>query len=203
MKRAVLMGVAAAALVSVGLGAQGRNFSGTWTIDSEKTMAANVAVAGGAGGGARGGGGAVGGEVRRVGGDAGAVAVAAGGGGRGGGGGGEVRARSGGAGGATAAPVGTTIAIDAKSFTITQGQNATVYALDGTASDVSTGARKATAKATWQGDKLNIETTSEGPNGPVVSHAAWYLEGEWLVRENTATGPDGQSVSRKTYFKKG
>ena len=200
MKRAVLMGVAAAALMSVGLGAQGRNFSGTWAIDSEKTMAANVGVAGGGGGG-RGGAVAAGGELRRVGGDAGAVAVA-GGGARGGGGGGEVRARSGGAGGAVAVPAGTTIAIDAKSFTITQGQNATVYALDGSASDVSNAARKATAKATWQGDKLNIETTSEGPNGPVVSHAAWYLEGEWLVRENTATGPDGQATTRKTYFKK-
>lgn len=198
MKRAVMMGVVAATLMSVGLGAQGRNFSGTWTIDSEKTAAANVGVAGGGGARSGGGGGAVG-EVRRVGGDAGAVAVGAGGGR---GGGGAVVARSGGAGGAVAAPAGTTIALDTKSFTVTQGETSTVYALDGSTSDVSTARRKATAKSAWQGDKLVIETTAEGPDGPVVSKAAWYLEGEWLVRENSSTGPDGTALTRKTYFKK-
>lgn len=201
MKRAVIVGVAAAALMSVGLGAQGRNFSGTWTIDSEKTMAANAGVAGGGG---RGGGGAVaaGGTIERRVADpttAGAVAVAGGGGGaRGGGGGGAVMARS----GASAGPVGTTITLDTKSFSVTQGETTTAYALDGSVSDISNAMRKATAKAAWQGDKLVIQTTVEGANGPVATQATWYLEGESLVRENSSTGPDGQAMTRKTYFKK-
>ena len=194
MKRAVIVGVAAAALMSVGLGAQGRNFSGTWTIDSEKTMAANAGVAAAGG---RGGGGAVGTIERRVGDPTTAGAVAVGGGGaRGGGGGGAVVARAG-------APAGTTITLDTKSFSVTQGETTTAYALDGSATDISNAMRKATAKASWQGDKLVIQTTAEGPNGPVVSQATWYLEGESLVRENSSTGPDGQAITRKTYFKKG
>ena len=197
MKRVVMMSAVVTALMSVGLYAQGRNFSGTWTIDSEKTAASNPA----GGGGGRGG--AVGGTMVRQTADAGAVA--AGGGGTrsvAGGGGGAVVARSGGAGGAVGGPVPTTITLDAKSFTLTSGQNATVYALDGSVTDVSNARSKATAKAAWQGDKLVIETTSEGPNGPVVSQASWYLDGEWLVRENSATGADGAAIVRKTYFKK-
>ena len=192
MKRTVLLGVAAAALMSVSLYAQGRNFSGTWTIDSEKTMAANGGMGGGGGRGgavvASGGGGT--GE-RRIADPAAAGAVAVGGG--------TMVARSGGAG---AVPAGTSIAIDTKSFTLTQGQTSTVYALDGSSSDVSNARRTATAKAAWQGDKLVIETTAEGPNGPVMTQAAWYLEGESLVRENTSTGADGQAITVKTYFKK-
>src|SRR4030095_994728 len=82
MKRVFLMSAVAAVLMSTGLAAQGRNFSGTWTMDAEKTAAANAGLAGAGG---RGGGG---GGVARGGGDAGvaAVAVAGGGGGRGGGG---------------------------------------------------------------------------------------------------------------------
>ncbi len=201
MKRAVLVGAAAAALMSVGLYAQGRNFSGTWTIDSEKTTAANAGMAGGGG---RGGGtiAATSGE-RRVVDPAAAGAVAVGGGGARGGGGGAVVARSGAAGGAVAAPAGTTITLDTKSFTVSQGEMATAYALDGSVTDISNARRKATAKASWQGDKLVIETTAEGPNGPVVSLASWYLDGESLVRENSSTGPDGEAITRKTYFKKG
>jgi hypothetical protein len=86
---------------------------------------------------------------------------------------------------------------------VTQGETTTAYALDGSATDISNAMRKATAKASWQGDKLVIQTTAEGPNGPVVSQATWYLEGESLVRENSSTGPDGQAITRKTYFKKG
>ena len=199
MKRAVLVGAAAAALMSVSLYAQGRNFSGTWTIDTEKTQAANagMATAGGRGGGG-GGGGAVAGEVRRTV-DTGAVAVGGGGArGAGGGTGGAMVARSGAAGG----PVGTTITLDAKSFSVTQGETTTAYALDGSATDISNAMRKATAKASWQGDKLVIQTTAEGQNGPVVTQATWYLEGESLVRENSSTGADGQAITRKTYFKK-
>ena len=196
MKRAVLVGAVAAALMSVSLYAQGRNFSGTWTIDSEKTTAANAGMAGG---GARGGGGGGGGTIERRAIDpATAGAVAVGGGGRGGSGGGTMVARS----GAAAGPVGTTITLDTKSFSVTQGENTTAYALDGSATDISNAMRKATAKASWQGDKLVIQTTAEGPNGPVVTQATWYLEGESLVRENSSTSADGQAITRKTYFKK-
>jgi hypothetical protein len=196
MKRAVIVGVAAAALMSVGLGAQGRNFSGTWTVDSEKTMAANAGMAGAGGRGGGGGGGTI---ERRVVDPATTGAVAVGGGGaRGGGGGGAVVARS----GAAAGPVGTTITLDTKSFSVTQGETTTAYALDGSTTDISNAMRKATAKASWQGDKLVIQTTAEGQNGPVVTQATWYLEGESLVRENNSTAPDGQAITRKTYFKK-
>lgn len=192
MKQAVRIGTMAAVLMSVGLGAQGRNFSGTWTIDTEKTIAAGGGAVAGRGG-ARGGGGGV--MVARAGdaGAAGAVAVAGGAGG----------ARSGGGGGGMVVATGTTLTVDNKSLTIAQGQSTTTYALDGSVTDLNNPARKTTAKATWQGDKIAIETTAEGPNGPIVTHATWYIEGEWLVRESSSTGADGQPVVRKTYFKRG
>lgn len=192
MKHVVGIGVVTAVVMTVGLGAQGRNFGGTWTIDQEKTIAAGGAMGGGRGGGgavARGGGG--GGTATT-----GATATMVGAGGaRGGGGGGR--------GGGTLTQTPMSITVDAKSFAITQGETVTAYALDGSVKDLSTETRKASAKATWQGDKVIIETTSEGPNGLVVTKAAWYIEETWLVRENTSTGADGAPVSRKTYFKKG
>ena len=195
MKYAVTVGTIAAVVMSVGLAAQGRNFSGTWTIDSEKTMAANGGTMGGGRGGARAGD-AV---ARRVDTGTGGTVAAAGGGA---GGGGVAVARSGGAGGAVVA-TGTVLTVDTKSFTIAQGQTTTTYPLDGSVTDLNNPMRKTVAKASWQGDKIAIETTAEGPNGPIVTHATWYLEGEWLVRENTSTGADGQPVVRKTYYKKG
>ena len=198
MRRALLMGAAAALFVSAGLAAQGRNFSGSWTIDSEKTAAAG----GGAGVGGGGGGGAV--MARSGGGGGGDRAIVAGGGGGGatmaaGGGGGARRSVSGGA------PViasGMTLALDANTFTITQGQTATTYHTDGSVTNLDNGTRKASAKAAWQGDKLVIETTTESPRGTMVSQAIWYLEGDSLVRENKSTTPDGQEIVRKTYFKR-
>ena len=198
MKYAVTVGTIAAVVMSVGLAAQGRNFSGTWTIDSEKTMAANGGTMGGGRGGASGGGDAT--MARRVDtGTGGTVGVAGGGAG---GGGGVAVARSSGAGGAVVA-TGTVLTVDTKSFSIAQGQTTTTYPLDGSATELNTPRGKTVAKASWQGDKIAIETTVEGPNGPIVTHATWYLEGESLVRENTSTGADGQPVVRKTYYKKG
>jgi hypothetical protein len=193
MKRAAMLGVVAAALMSVGLGAQGRNFAGTWTIDTEKTIAAG----GGAMGGRGGGGGGVG---VRSGGDGAIGAVAVGGGGRGGGGAvaGGGGARSGGVGVAT----GMTLTVDATTFTIAQGTTSTTYKLDGSVTNLDNPNRKASAKASWQGDKIAIETTAEGPAGPIVTHATWYLEGDSLVRENKSTGQDGQEVVRKTFYKR-
>jgi len=202
MKRAVLMSVAAAALMTVSLGAQGRNFGGSWTIDAEKTAASNPAMVGGGRGGggvARSGGGGGGGAVVATGATATTASsgAMAGGGGRGGGGG-AVVARSGGPG----TPALTTVTVDANTFTLVQGQTTTSYRTDGSVTNLDNEMRKASAKASWQGDKLVVETTTETQNGPVVAHASWYLEGEWLVRENKSTSADGTEVIRKTYYKR-
>ena len=187
MKQVVGIGIVTAMLLTTGIGAQGRNFGGNWTVDTEKTIAAGGSVSaggrcGGGGGVARSGGGAAAGTM-----------VAVGGGGRGGGG----------ARGAAAGPVPLSVSVDAKSFSITNGETVTTYTLDGSVKDMSTEVRAASAKASWQGDKVVIETTAAGPDGPIVTTASWYLEGEWLVRENTSKGPDGTPVSRKTYYKRG
>jgi hypothetical protein len=193
MKRAVMLSAVAAVLLSVGVGAQGRNFSGAWVIDQEKTVAA--------GGGAMGGGG--GGMVARSGGggsSTGAVAVGGSGGARGGAvaGVGVGGARGGGGG---VAP-GLSLTLDANAFTLVNGATTTTYKLDGSVTTIENPTRKVSAKASWQGDKIAIETTAEGPDGPIVTHAFWYLEGDYLVRENKSTGPDGQEVVRKTYYKR-
>jgi len=193
MKRVVMLSAVAAVLLSVGVGAQGRNFSGAWVIDSEKTAAA--------GGGAMGGGG--GAMVARSGGggsSTGAIAVGGSGGARGGAvaGVGVGGARGGGGG---VAP-GLSLTIDANAFTLVNGATTTTYKLDGSVTNIENPTRKISAKASWQGDKIAIETTAEGPNGPIVTNALWYLEGDYLVRENKSTGPDGQEVVRKTYYKR-
>ena len=209
MKR-VLPGltVAAAILLAVGVSAQGRNFSGNWTIDAERTSAANAATSG-----------MIQAERRT---DAptpasgGAVAVArsgGGGGGRGGAGGGAVVAsptgevaaggmRSGGGGGRGGAAGPTVISIDASAFTIGSGDAKTAYKLDGSATVVQGPNGDRTSKAGWKGDHLVIETTSQGPSGPIVQTTTWYLEGEALVRETSTPTPDGNPIVRKTYFKK-
>lgn len=197
MKRAVMLSAVAAALLSIGVGAQGRNFSGTWVIDQEKTTAAGGGAMGGRGGGS--------GEVTRsrVDGSA-AGAVAVGGVARGGGGDRAIAAAGVGgvrsAGGGAAA--GLSLTMDANSFTIANGATTTTYKLDGSVTNIENPRAKISAKASWQGDRIAIETTSESPNGAIVTHAFWYLEGEYLVRENKSTGPDGQDVIRKTYYKR-
>jgi len=196
MKRAVMLSAVAAVLLSVGVGAQGRNFSGAWVIDQEKTVAAGGGAMGGRGGG--------GGGVARSGGDgSAAAAVAVGAGGRGGGGAvaaaGGARGGGGGVGGV--AP-GLSLTMGANSCTLVNGATTTTYKRDGWGTNIENPMRKVSAKASWQGDKIAIETTAEGPNGPIVTHAFWYLEGDYLVRENKSTGPDGQEVVRKTYYKR-
>ena len=211
MKSARLMTALAAVVVSVGLSAQGRNFAGVWTIDSEKTMAANGAAGGGGGarGGAFGAGGGGGGAVTArsggAGGGGGAVVSGGGGGGgavaRGTGSGGAMMA-SGGGGRGGAMPSGMTLSIDASSFTISQGETTTVYRTDGSVNNIESPGPKTTAKAAWKGDSLIIETTRETENGNVVSTATWYLEGESLVRETKSSNAAGEQMVRKTYYKK-
>jgi hypothetical protein len=147
--------------VSVGtlsVAAQGRNFSGTWVVDSEKTMAAMAAAGGG-----------------------GTMTAA-------GGGGGAVVARSGGGGGrgggmASAGSTDTVISLDGTAFSLETGGVKTVYPLNGT--EVLVEVRGVTGKgqAAWQGDVLTITTTLDSPNGPVTSSTKWSMEGDSLVRE--------------------
>jgi hypothetical protein len=196
MKRtAGALGVAAVTLWSAGVFAQGRNFAGTWTIDSERTAAASgleQRVVAGGGGVARSGGGGAGGGVA-----AGGAVMRMGGGGAAGGFGGGGGARSGGGGVMVAGPV--SITMDASTFAV----GGASYRLDGSVTTIETPRGTTTAKAAWSGDKLVIETTSQGPNGPLVSKATWYLEGESLVRETSLPAPDGADpIVRKTYYKK-
>ena len=195
MKRVIPTIALGLGLLCANLPAQGRNFAGSWTVDVERTMAANPAgVAGGRGGGGgmRSGGGGGGGTVTPI--TGGAVAGARGGGGGGVGGG----MRSGGAG-----PVPMSITADANTFTVTSGETTTNYRLDGQSATISTPrGGQATVKASWQGDRVVIETTNQGPEGPLVTTATWYMEGDALVRETNAPGPNGESISRKTYFKR-
>jgi hypothetical protein len=187
MNRAAYVAAAVAVVWSVGVSAQGRNFGGQWVIDAEKTGATRTAaptmVAAGGGGGRGGGGGgaAVGTRVIT---ERPAVARVAGGGG------------GGGRGGATIGPMGVTI--DASAFTVTQGETATAYKLDGSPLVVEIGARRSTSRASWQGDKLVIQTTTEIEGSSVSSTTTWYLEGEYLVRETAS----GESTPRKTYYKR-
>lgn len=162
----------AAIVVSVGVvsaASQGRNFSGTWTVDMQKTMearqsggGAGMIVASGAGGGMAAGG------------------VMTGGGGMGSGGGGAVAARSGGAGGAMA---DTVITLTATTFTIEVGETITAYPINGTEITVPARNVSAHAKAVWEGDTIVITTTIDLPNGPTTATAKWALEGDSLVRE--------------------
>lgn len=171
--------------------AQGRNFSGTWVVDVEKTTAA--APAGGGGGGRGGVAMGGGGGIANSGG--GGAMVARGGGGGGGGVGGAVM--SGGGGGMAARPtVGastdTVITLDATTFVIEVGGVRTAYPTNGTETQVDMRGLSGRATARWNGDVLTITTTLDGANGPVTSTQSWSLEGDSLVRETT----------RKTYYKR-
>jgi len=189
MKRAMaVLGVAAMSLWATAISAQGRSFGGSWTVDSEKTMAA-VTAAGGAGGGTitarTAGGGGRGGGVVAAGGEQ-RVAVAGGGGGGRGGGGGAM---------GVAGPMAITL--DATSFS--DGRN--TYKVGGT-STYESPRGTVTAKTSWVSDKLVIEATSQGPNGPIVTKTSWYLEGESLVRETSTPVEGAADRVSKTYYKR-
>ena len=211
MRRVIPVMAMVGALWTADVIAQGRNFAGNWTVDVERTSAANAAMGGG-GGGARGGrGAATGGTMVAAAGTGtaveqrtttgGAVAVAGGGGGRGGG---TISAAPAGAGMRSGGgPTPTVIAMDAGSFKIGSGENITSYKTDGSVQTITTARGEVKAKAAWKGDKLVIETTSEGPNGPLTSTNTWYLEGESLIRETNSTTPDGQTIAKKDVLQKG
>jgi len=189
------LGVAAVALWATSAFAQGRNFAGNWTVDSERMLAESAAAmaaggsgggvmrSGGGGGGGRGGGGAAGGGFV----SGGAVMRSDGGGG------GGARGGRGGAAGPT------TIALDASSFSV----GPTAYKLDGSPTTTETPRGIQVAKAAWKGDKLTIETTLQSPTGNIVTTQTWYLEGESLVRETSTPSPDGgEPRVSKMFFKR-
>jgi hypothetical protein len=182
-----------AVVVSVGVmsaASQGRNFSGTWTIDLEKTMAERQA----SGAAGAGGGGVISGGMVAAGGGGGGVAVArsGGSGGTGGGFGGGVIAASGGGGGGTmVARAGgsggggdTVITLSATALTMDVGDVRTVYPLNGAEVALTAGANPARATAVWDGDTVVITTTVDRPTGQTTSTARWSVDGDWLVRDS-------------------
>ena len=182
--RHMCVGITALA-VSVGVlsvAAQGRNFSGTWVIDSEKTMAAASTAGSGSGGGAvmaRGGGGGRGGVST-----GGLVATGTGG---------SATATGGGGGrGGAMISTDTIISMDGGAFSVEAAGVTTSYPLNGTEVAVDIRGMSGKARAAWQGDTLVITTTLDSPNGPVTSSAQWSMEGDSLVRGTT----------RKTYYKR-
>jgi hypothetical protein len=187
MRQSVVMAALAVGVSVMSVAAQGRNFSGTWVIDAEKTIA--NAPSGGAGGGiAMGGGGGGGAMVARGGGSGGAVGGGTGGAVMGGGGGGGTMvARP-----ALAGSTGTVITLDATTFTIEVAGVSTSYPTNGTEATIDVRGVSGRATAKWHGDVLTITTTIDGANGPVTSSQSWSMEGESLVRETT----------RKTYYKR-
>jgi hypothetical protein len=216
--RNLCMGVAAVIVcvnvAGMSAAGQGRNFSGTWVIDLERTMEARreamsssptgVVVAGGGGGGR---GGAIAGGTMVASGGGGSAVIARGGGAGGGGtmvasgGGGGVAVAGGGGGGrgGVIASVGgvsvnteTIIALDSSAFSIEIGGVQTSYPLNGSDVVVQMRGAEGRAHASWAGDKLVIETTMDSVNGPVVNRTSWFIEGDALVRETTS----------KTYYKR-
>jgi hypothetical protein len=121
----------------------------------------------------------------------------------GGGGGGRAGGGAGGGGG------DFTITMDAKTLTIERTTGKTVYNLDGSDSKNMVPGRQGgdpteqVSKVKWDGDKLVVDTTSQGPNGPQTRTVKWYLEGANLVQETSqAPRGGGDPVVRKTYYKK-
>lgn len=204
--RNMCLGITAVVMTAgmVSVGTQGRNFSGTWVIDSEKTMAAMQATTGetagavvarSGGGGGRGG--SVTGGAISAAGSGGGVAVARGsGGGAVAVGGSGVMTAAAGGGGGRGGGVGvateTVIAIDTAMFSIDSGGFQTNYPLSGSEATIQTRSGEAKAHASWKGDTLVIEQTIDTPNGPVTSTTSWFLEGDSLVRLTT----------RRTYYKR-
>jgi len=210
MKRvsATIGAAAVLLLMTTGLFAQGKNFAGSWTIDTERMAAVAGAAGGGVGGMRSGGGGGGGGAVMvagaTAGGGGGGGMRSSGGGGRGGGGGTMTAAGS-----TTPPPVGATgspaslsFDITATAVTVSNGTTGTAYQLDGSALAFTSVRGEATAKASWKADHFVIETTIAGASGPIVTTSQWYLDDQGLVNESSTKTADGQSTNRKTYYKR-
>jgi hypothetical protein len=161
-----LVGAAAVVLWAAAVLAQAKpNFAGTWTVDAEKTAAANPAPAGGGGGGGRGGGrGGMQGPMT-VKQDATTLST-------------ERQGQNG--------PMTTTYTLDGKPQTVTQGQGeATVTAkIDGATIVIETtrdmGNGPSTTKQVWsmEGEWLVIAQTSPGrQGGEPTTRKTYYKKG--------------------------
>ncbi|HUF51025.1 MAG TPA: hypothetical protein VMN60_09345 [Longimicrobiales bacterium] len=177
-RAAAVLGAVTLALCASAASAQSRpDFSGTWTLDAEKTQAANPQMQGGGGGGG-------GGNAQRA-----------------GAGGGRGMGMGGGMGGGP-----LTIRVAATSFTTERtGQNGAVtqtFKLDGSPTQISQGQMQASGVAKWDGATVVVELTIQTPQGARVSKATYSIEGEHLVIANEQPGRDGAATVRKQYFKK-
>jgi hypothetical protein len=141
------------ALAMVGYAQKKPDFSGTWTMDAEKSDPAPQGRGGRMGGGMMGGG-------------------------------------------------SMTIKQTDTTFSITregrQGAMTTDYKLDGSESEISMGRMTAKAKAMWDGDKIVVETTREGQNGPMTTKAIYSIDASGMLWVTNET-PNG---SRKVAYKK-
>jgi hypothetical protein len=132
-----------------------------------------------------------------------AAAMSAMGGGGGGG-------RGGGRGGGMMGGGDMTISQDATSITIerTGGRgNAQpiTYKLDGSEQSVQTGrGGESKVKASWDGNTIVIETTSDFNGNTRTTKAVYSMEGDELVIATTQPprGGQGEAMTRKVYYKK-
>jgi hypothetical protein len=165
------------------------DFSGNWTVDAEKTAAANPGGMGGGMGGRAGGGGGGGG-----------------GGGRGGMGGGGMMGMMGGPG---AGPL--RIVVDGETMTMTsetpRGATTQTYRLDNSRQTVQMGGGQmqiqGQAQARWEGSTVVVAETFQPPQGnmTITRNVVYSIEGEYLVVKTTTQMPQGEMV-RTAYFKR-
>ena len=182
MRRVTSMVSAAAfVLATAGLFAQGKpNFAGTWTVDAEKTAAANPAppAGGGGGGGRGGGGGGRGGQqgpmtVKH---DATTLSV-------------ERQGQNG--------PTTTTYVLDGKPNKMTQGQAEVTYTAKVVGSTIEIETTRDmqgtpfTSKIVWsmEGDYLVQSTTSPGREGGAPTTRKSVLQEGLGVRISNTQGP--------------
>jgi len=156
------LGITAALVVALAMAGYAQkkpDFSGTWTLDTEKSDPMPQRQGGGGGGG----------------------------------------------GGMGAVPMTIKQTADALTIerTFNGNTNSTSYTLDGTEKEIQMMGRggqptTAKAKAKWDGDKIVIETTREGQNGPVTTKAKYSLDGANLVVETETANGTRKSVYKKT-----
>jgi hypothetical protein len=84
------------------------------------------------------------------------------------------------------------------------GATKAVYKLDGSESSNTMGQGTAKSKATWDGAKLKIETTTETQNGTRTSTAVYSIDGGKLSVATTQPGRNGgEPTTRTTTYTKG
>lgn len=177
-RRAIAVMSAALFVLATAASAQDKpNFNGKWSLDAEKSAAANP---GGMGGGMGGGGGGGGGGGRGMGGGMGMGMM-----------GGPM----------TLTVDGASLITERET---PNGPMKLTYKLDGSAQQVQMGQGSATAKARWEGSSIVIETTRDFNGNSFTTKAVYAIEGDHLVVSTTSPGRGGgEPMTRKQYYKKG